>query len=283
MQSEPANPKDKVYPGEWSTIFWSAGSSGIRDTAANVLTSINAAASAEIPGVNKFGRNFDIDTATLPEDIWDVGGVHVPITAAQTLTVTSANANDTAAGTGAQSIRIWHLPDWDTEEESQDVALTGGSFATAFTSVCVHRAKVLGVGTVNGSNIGDITISATTDGTNQARITAGYGQTLMAIYGVPSTQILKLEDYYLIWNRTGQAANEATCNLLVKEDADLATGPFNTKHSSGVFGSGTTGLVLPFRPKFPIPGPALVKIQCESVSANDTQIGAGFNGELEAA
>ena len=44
--------------------------------------------------INKFGRNPDIDTATDPEDLWDVGGLWVPPTAARTHDIVSSSAND---------------------------------------------------------------------------------------------------------------------------------------------------------------------------------------------
>jgi hypothetical protein len=52
----------------------------------------------------KFGRNEDIDTDSEPEDIWHGGGPYTgqPTSgSAETVTVVSDNANDTAGGTGS--------------------------------------------------------------------------------------------------------------------------------------------------------------------------------------
>jgi hypothetical protein len=63
-----------------------------------------------IKGVNKFGRNIEIDSS-VTADIWDggytvaSGGVSliwVAPTAARTHTIASTDANDTAGGTGAR-------------------------------------------------------------------------------------------------------------------------------------------------------------------------------------
>jgi hypothetical protein len=54
-------------------------------------------AMGRVPGVsyiNKFGRNPDIDTATVPEDIWDGGGIWVPPTAARTHDIVSSSVED---------------------------------------------------------------------------------------------------------------------------------------------------------------------------------------------
>ena len=55
-------------------------------------------AKGNIPGhshVNKFGHNESIDTGTVPETVWDQGGVWVPPTAARTHDIASTSANDT--------------------------------------------------------------------------------------------------------------------------------------------------------------------------------------------
>lgn len=54
-----------------------------------------------------FGINQDIDILTAPEDVWLNGGVFVPPTTYRIHNIASASANDTSAGTGAKTIKIF--------------------------------------------------------------------------------------------------------------------------------------------------------------------------------
>lgn len=58
--------------------------------------------------LRKFGRNTEIDTATDPEDVWGGGGLYTgfPTGAADTVDIVSASADDTAAGSGTQTLLI---------------------------------------------------------------------------------------------------------------------------------------------------------------------------------
>src|SRR3972149_2497177 len=65
-----------------------------------------------VPGhtrVSALGSNPDVDTGTLPEDVWDGGGLYPFMTAATFLEVLSSSVNDSAAGTGARTITLFGL------------------------------------------------------------------------------------------------------------------------------------------------------------------------------
>lgn len=131
--------------------------------------------------IRKFGRNDDVDTG--PEDIWDGGGLYPWPTSAQATTIASANAADTAAGTGMRTARVFGL-DTDYLEVQEDVTLNGLTpVALSNQYLRVYRAYGLtwGSGETNAGNI-DIQHGATVI----ARISAGRGQTLMAIYTIPA-------------------------------------------------------------------------------------------------
>ena len=240
-------------------------------------------AKGNVPGhasVSKFGRNSDIDSGSTPEDVWDAGAVWVPPTVARIHDITSSNAADTSAGTGVRTIRVYGLQAWSSKETSEDITLNGvANVPTVNSYVIIHRMEALTVG-AGDTNAGNITATAQTDGTVTAQITIGFGQTLMAIYGVPNTQNLYLTDYYIHWTRPGGSANEADFELLVKLNADQSDSLFVTKHIGGLFGAGSTHVVVPFTVRLEIVGPAIIKVQVENVSTNNTDVGAGFNGYL---
>jgi len=230
--------------------------------------------------VNKFGRNPDVDTATDPEDVWDVGGIWVPPTQARVHNIASTSTADDAGQAGALTIRVWGLTDWDTAEVSEDIVLNGQTdVATVNSYVIIHRMRVL-TGTAGATNVGNITATAVTDGTVTAQITAPFGQTLMAIYGIPSTQTLCVTQWYIDMNRQSGATASADCELRVQEDADTGLSPFVVKHHLGVTSSGNSHVSHKFDPPFRVAGPAMVKAYVENVSANDTDMSAGFDGVL---
>ena len=55
----------------------------------------------------KFGFNPDISTSE--ETVWDHGGLYSYLAAASVLSVSSANVNDTALGSGARTVQIHGL------------------------------------------------------------------------------------------------------------------------------------------------------------------------------
>ena len=131
----------------------------------------------------KFGRNPDIDTTTDPEDIWDAGGIYGWPAAALTTTVAGATAADTATGSGMRAITVVGLDsDWKWLEESAAMAGTG-TVTLSNSFLRVFRAFGTSAGT-GGKNAGNIQVKH--GATVLAQISAGNGQTLMAIYTVPA-------------------------------------------------------------------------------------------------
>ena len=147
--------------------------------------------------VSKFGRNADIDTAAA-EDVWTPGGVRTWLTAAVTLEAISADANDTAAGSGAQIITVQGL-DGNFAEVEEDITMNGlgASSATSSSFIRVNRAFVKQVGTYHGNNAGTITIRTSGGGATQADIVAGYGQTEQTHYSLPTGKTAILSGFFV--------------------------------------------------------------------------------------
>ena len=132
----------------------------------------------------RFGENADVDTADLPEDIWATGGAYPWPTSAQATTLVSADADDTAAGTGCRTVRLTYMGE-DYVQATQDVTLNGASIVTADTDVYrINSAECISSGS-SEANEGIISIKhgATTIGT----IPVGAGGTLKGgIFSVPA-------------------------------------------------------------------------------------------------
>lgn len=132
--------------------------------------------------VHGFGFNPDVSTASVPETLWTVGGVYVFTVTPATLSVVSTSAADTAAGTGARTVRLEGLNS-AFYEISETVTMNGTTLVnTTQVFARINRAFNVTAGS-GGVNAGAITIS---DGVNTVcSIVATYGQSQMAIFTVP--------------------------------------------------------------------------------------------------
>ena len=132
---------------------------------------------------DKYGFNPSIEDTV--EDIWNVGGVLQYLSSPETMDISSSSANDTAMGSGAQTIQLAGV-DGNYEPLYETVTLDGINTVTtsnAFLRVNRMRVQTSGSGSVNE---GDISAVATTAGTNQAQIPALTGSTTKSQFTVPS-------------------------------------------------------------------------------------------------
>lgn len=139
-----------------------------------------------VPGhdiINKFGRNIDIDTGTVPEDIWNGGGVYAgfPTGAAEEFQVFSSSASDTGV------LTFTYLPSFTaTAWLTATVTLNGTTpVNTGVTGVRMHTANYSS-GTATTFNVGTITIRHRTTTANIFCLMAiGRSQTNVSAYTVP--------------------------------------------------------------------------------------------------
>jgi hypothetical protein len=146
-----------------------------------------------VPGVSvihKFGRNPDIDTIDGFEDLWNGGGEYTGFnaTVAETVEVFSsagAGVNDTAAGTGARTLKVIGLGAGFVSQ-TEDIILNGTTpVNTVNDYIRLDRALVLTAGS-GGANAGDLTIRQNVTTANVfAVMPAGGNRTLIACYTIP--------------------------------------------------------------------------------------------------
>lgn len=129
----------------------------------------------------KFGFNEDVSNSA-EEVVASFGGTFTPLTSATTLTLVSSSANDVVTtGTGARSVFIQGL-DSSRRYQFEFVNLNGTTpVVTSNTWLGVNRIVVFSSGSLE-TNDGVISCTATTGGTNQAAIPAGFGVTQQIIF-----------------------------------------------------------------------------------------------------
>lgn len=151
----------------------------------------------QIPGASvvlRFGRNPDVDTGTLPEDVWNGGGVYTgfPLLPdgglpAETLEIFSSSAADTFdGGTGARTLRLSGL-NTGGAVITETVNLNGaaGVLTTQpFSRMAMADVLTAGSGEVNA---GSITVRHSTTTANVfAVLPVGLNQSMVCAYTVPA-------------------------------------------------------------------------------------------------
>lgn len=216
--------------------------------------------------ITKFGYNSDIDTGSIPEDLWDNGGVFVSPTTARIHNIASSSANDTSAGTGAQTILIRGI-DGSYNATSETITMNGVSnVATVNSYVHIHLMQVLTAGSGN-ANDGTITATAQTDATITCSVTIGYNQSASSVYMVPvgyKGYIMRCRSRM----NNATANSNATVQLLNKPFG----GVFQLKTQMGLNNSGNSFVELDYTGSAPfiLQAKSLTKLSCLTVSNNNT-------------
>ena len=227
--------------------------------------------------VSVVGQNIDVDTGTVPEDIWvgaEIASVaqnlYVFPGAAQTLSIVSTSVDDDAVppGTGLQRIQIQGLGA-SFEEIVEEIDLDGTTpviTTSAFLRVNNVFAVLAGSG---GVNAGDIVLSQTGSGIVIAAMAAGDNRALQAVFTVPAS----FENGAVISQSTlsigRQAAADIEVSLLARLPGNTAFFPetrvnFNSQGSSALGGLNVTSDIFEAGTDF--------VVRCTEVSASNTGI-----------
>ena len=102
-------------------------------------------------------RGYNAATSTTNEPIWAQSGTTYPnVTTAQTLTLSSNNAADNSAGTGANTVAVTYVRFSDLVEVTAVFAMDGQTPVTVTTDgYAINNIRVLTAG-ANGGNIGTV-------------------------------------------------------------------------------------------------------------------------------
>ena len=197
--------------------------------------------------------------------IWDVNDTEYPwasFATAGTLSVPAVNASD-----DGKSIEIIGL-DANYYEISEEVTVSSAEAVTTNQSfIRVFRAYI-----TNGSSTNVANINVQKGGTTVLRITAGKGQTLMAIYTVPAGKTA----YLMKGVATCQSGADATVNMFIRYAGQQA---FRVGHSFEVSGSGGE-YQYEFSVPIRIPEKSDIDVRAD-VRSNNARITAAFDMILE--
>jgi len=134
------------------------------------------------------GHVTGIGTGTGAVDVCEQGSIYPFLSSAVTLKVSSASANDAAAGTGARTVQIQGL-DASFNPLVETITLNGTTAVNTVNQYYrINGFAVTSAGS-GGVNAGDITLQIVAGGSIQGIIRAGIGNSQQAVYTVPAGYI----------------------------------------------------------------------------------------------
>jgi hypothetical protein len=161
-------------------------------------------------GLNKFGANANVGTTE--ELIWTASNGRAYLTAAETLQVSSADADDTSAGTGARTILLTGQTTGYVEI-TETVTMNGATpVETTNSFLRIYRVQVITAGS-SGANEGLISVKDNANTNQLAEVVAGRGQSEMAFWTVPAGKTAFIAEVFV-----GEAANKRCTIRLYARD-----------------------------------------------------------------
>ena len=253
-------------------------------TADNALEMASGRATGKV-SVNKFGYA-PSGVQTTATDIWDRADATptqqiwiAPLFTPVTIRIKSTSASDSFGNVGASLLRVWGLTSWDSKETYEDIQLAATvEVNTVNQYLIIHRMSVIEYGIV-GVNLGTITARFSV-ATIIAQINIGWGQTEMAIYGIPSIQTAYLTNWYASVQKSSGVAADVNFRLLYSQDPASSASLFVTKEIRGLQSTGSSNGLWSHSPYKKFIGPGILKVQAIASSA-DIDCTAGFDLILE--
>ncbi len=188
--------------------------------------------------------------------------------------VKSSSANDTAAGTGARSVRVTYYDNLMAGPKTEDIILNGTTAVnTVNTDIqYIERIDVLTTGSTQG-NAGTISLMAAVagGGATIGTVAAGDNGTFWAHHYVAAGL-----QAYVRNVRVCSSVVAGASNLQASGDPALGTG-LPSKIVSGTLRHGTTTLVVPWDPPLVVQGPALLIMNDKPDAATANVVFAAFD------
>lgn len=190
-----------------------------------------------ITTVRKFGRNDSVGTSFVPVSI---GGIYntPQFGSATAVRVAAGDVNDTAAGTGAQSIKVIGLD--SSGAEAEEVISTSGTSASSPTTVLfsrIFRAYVYGSGTYatasSPSHAAEIVIENSAGTEDWVKIDAAtfpIGQSEIGAYSIPAGKV----GYIKLQNVTIDSGKTIDLIFFSRTDADQSSPPYSAMRAQSV-------------------------------------------------
>jgi len=222
---------------------------------------------SDVQIINKFGRNSDVDTGTVPEDVWNGGSTYAgfPTGAPEEFQVFSSSASDVGVLTFT-----YLASDTSTAYSTGTVTLNGTTpVNTGVTGYRMHAANYSS-GSATTFNVGTITLRHRTTTANVFCVMpVGRSQTNICVYTVPagSTAYIRRLFCRMIGSATGQVDGSVWVRTL--NGSPRLRRPF------------TAGTSAPFE-EYPYGGLVIqagadITVRISSASANNLDIIAGFD------
>ena len=219
-----------------------------------------------------YGRNPRIDTGTVPEDVWNGSGLYTGFPdVAETLEIYSTDDNDTILGTGARTVVISNLLNFEGESMPDITVDLDGQNLVSLGSETYYRAstmEVIDAGS-NGSNEGNIILRHSTTNTNVFAVMPG-GNNYTAIMAgtVPLGKTAFFNAMDINMSRTSGSPGSANVAIFIKKHGGLFTSRRDVEitHSNGYSFHGKSYIQLPERTDF--------VVRVKDVSDNITSVSA---------
>lgn len=216
---------------------------------------------------NKFGRNPDTDTATVPEDVWNGSGVYTgfPTGNPEELEILLSSASDIGGTVIFQYLASDSSAIWQTGT----IVTTALSTMTGITAYRMHSARFES-NSDTAFNVGTVTIRhRTTTGNVFCVMPIGTSQTYVAAYTIPfnTIGIIKRTFAYVYVNTTGSVQGA----LWVRENnkGPRLRRPFSCSNTDHFEETPYGGLQLP--------GMTDISVRLTNVSTNNLSVIAGFD------
>lgn len=221
--------------------------------------------------VSKLGKNTDIDTGTVPEDVWDGGGEYTgfPVGSPENLQVLSTSASDTGT-----LFFLYLSDDQDEEYTLGSVTLSGTTpVDTGISAWRVHTAWY-DSGDDTTFNVGDITLRHITTTSNIfIFIPAGRSQSNACVFTIPANHIGYITNINLQVRQGGGAGSAVEGSLWVRTSGSSPR--LRQPFAAGQDNSLDRDII-----RFPLAAGTDIAMRVISASTNNTDVVGGFQVRL---